>query len=86
MPYIVKSSLDIGGKIIPWSEQEVNKLIKEKEEKVGKNQEEQIQQDEQVSEQVSEQDAEMEENAFKKKQDADMHLRRNKKRDKVGED
>ena len=30
MPYIVKSSLDIGGKVIPWNEQETNKLIKEK--------------------------------------------------------
>lgn len=32
MPYIVKSSLDIGGKIVAWNEQETNKLIKEKEE------------------------------------------------------
>lgn len=31
MPYIVKSSLDIGGKIVPWNEQESRKLIKEKE-------------------------------------------------------
>lgn len=31
MPYIVKSSLDIGGKIIPWNEQEADKLMKEKE-------------------------------------------------------
>ena len=31
MPYIVKSSLDIGGKIIPWNEREAEKLIKEKE-------------------------------------------------------
>lgn len=30
MPYIVKSSLDIGGKVIPWNEQETDKLIKEK--------------------------------------------------------
>ena len=36
MPYIVKSSLDIGGKIVPWNEQEINRLIKEKEEKVYK--------------------------------------------------
>lgn len=34
MPYIVKSSLDIGGKVVSWNEQEVNKLIKEKEEKL----------------------------------------------------
>ncbi len=32
MAYIVKSSLDIGGKIVPWNEQETQKLIKEKEE------------------------------------------------------
>lgn len=32
MSYIVKSSLDIGGKIIPYNEQNVEKLIKEKEE------------------------------------------------------
>lgn len=31
MPYIVKSSLDIGGKIIPWNEREAETLIKEKE-------------------------------------------------------
>lgn len=31
MPYIVKSSLDIGGKIIPWNEKEAETLIKEKE-------------------------------------------------------
>ena len=31
MPYIVKSSLDVGGKIVPWNEQESRKLIKEKE-------------------------------------------------------
>ena len=32
MPYVVKSSLDIGGKIVPWNERETRKLIKEKEE------------------------------------------------------
>ena len=31
MPYIVKSSLDIGGKIVPWNERETQKLIKDKE-------------------------------------------------------
>lgn len=31
MPYIVKSSLDIGGKIIPWNAREAETLIKEKE-------------------------------------------------------
>lgn len=38
MPYIVKSSLDIGGKIVPWNEKETNKLIKEKEEFFNKKQ------------------------------------------------
>ena len=37
MPYIVKSSLDIGGKIIPANEVEINKLIKEKEEFLKEN-------------------------------------------------
>lgn len=31
MPYIIKSSLDIGGKVVPWNERETQKLIKEKE-------------------------------------------------------
>ena len=31
MPYVVKSSLDIGGKVVPWNERETKKLIKEKE-------------------------------------------------------
>jgi len=39
MPYIVKSSLDIGGKVIPWNEQETNKLIKEKTEFFEKKEE-----------------------------------------------
>lgn len=39
MPYIVKSSLDIGGKIIPWNEKETNKLIKEKEEFLSRKEE-----------------------------------------------
>ena len=34
----VKSSLDIGGKVITWNEQEVNKLIEEKEEFLAKEQ------------------------------------------------
>lgn len=31
MAYIVKSSLDIGGKIVPFNEQEIQKLITKKE-------------------------------------------------------
>lgn len=84
MPYVVKSSLDIGGKIVPWNEQEANKLIKEKEEFVKQKIEEPK---EEINEEVIEekQDAKKEENASKNKQDAYMPLRRNKKRDKVGE-
>ena len=37
MPHIVKSSLDIGGKIIPWNEREIDKLIKEKKEFLKEN-------------------------------------------------
>ena len=82
MPYIVKSSLDIGGKIVPWNEQEVNKLIKEKEEVLEAKKTE----TEQVSEQVSEQDAKKEENAPNEKQDAFMRLKKGKKKDKVGDE
>lgn len=42
MPYIVKSSLDIGGKIIPWNEQESRKLIKEKEKFLKEKEEEKV--------------------------------------------
>ena len=42
MPYIVKSSLDIGGKIIPWNEQETKKLIKEKEKFLKEKEEEKV--------------------------------------------
>ena len=82
MPYIVKSSLDIGGKIVSWNEQEVNKLIKEKEEVLEAKKTE----TEQVSEQVSEQDARKEENAPNEKQDAFMRLKKGKKKDKVGDE
>lgn len=37
MPYIVKSSLDIGGKIVPWNEKETQKLIKDKEKFLKEN-------------------------------------------------
>jgi hypothetical protein len=78
MPYIVKSSLDIGGKIVPWNEQEVNKLIKEKEEVLEAKKTE--------TEQVSEQDAKKKENAPNEKQDAFMRLKKGKKKDKVGDE
>ena len=78
MPYIVKSSLDIGGKIVPWNEQEVNKLIKEKEEVLEAKKTE--------TKQVIEQDAKKEENAPNEKQDAFMRLKKGKKKDKVGDE
>lgn len=40
MPYIVKSSLDISGKIVPWNEVESNKLIEEKEKFLKENKKE----------------------------------------------
>lgn len=46
MAYIIqptiKSNLDIGGKIVPWNEQEVNKLIKEKEEYLAHKREQEV--------------------------------------------
>ena len=81
---IIESSLDIGGKIIPWNEQTINKLIKEKEEKIQPIEEEKI--EAVVEEKVEEkQDAKIEENASKIKQDAPMQLKKNKKKDKAGE-
>ena len=83
MSYIVKSSLDIGGKIIPWNEQEANKLIKEKEEMLEKKVD--------IQEEIKK-DAKIEENASYEKQDESMQLKeektelkRNKKKEKVGE-
>lgn len=42
----VKSSLDIGGKVVTWNEQEVNKLIEEKEEFLAKKEAEVVQENE----------------------------------------
>lgn len=60
MSYIVESSLAIGGKIIPWSNREQEKLIKEKTEML---QEKEIE------------DAKNEENASYIPEDASMPLR-----------
>ena len=75
MPYIVKSSLDISGKIIPWNEQEVNKLIKEKTEKFEK-----IEQPE-----IKEEPKEIEEETKEVKQEVKID-KKNKKKDKAGEE
>lgn len=78
MPYIVKSSLDIGGKIVPWNEQEIEKLIKEKE----KLEEKQVEKEEVTVEEPVE-DVKVEENTSKEKQ---MPFKKNKRKDKVGEE
>lgn len=78
MPYIVKSSLDIGGKIVPWNEQEIEKLIKEKE----KLEEKQVEKEE-VTVEEPVKDVKVEENASKEKQ---MPFKKNKRKDKVGEE
>ena len=78
MPYIVKSSLDIGGKIVPWNEQEIEKLIKEKE----KLEEKQVEKEEVTVEKPVE-DVKVEENTSKEKQ---MPFKKNKRKDKVGEE
>lgn len=79
MPYIVKSSLDIGGKILPWNEQETNKLIKEKKE-YFENKEEEFKK-EVVLEKEDIQDEEQEE----KEKTATSFLKDNKKNQKAGE-
>lgn len=84
MPYIVKSSLDIGGKVIPWNEQETKKLIKEKTEFLEKKEEMQTAPvTEQVTEPVSEQ-VEPEESQEKKEM-VSKFLKNNKKNQKAGE-
>lgn len=83
---IVQSSLDIGGKILAWNEQEVNKLIKDKAEKMAKE-------DMQENIQENTEDAKKEKNAPKEIEDASMRLRehnkpegkRNRRREKGGE-
>lgn len=87
MPYIVKSSLDIAGKIIPWNEQEANKLIKEKEKKL-KEMKKEVKEEvkEEIKEEPKKEDAKKQENASYKRQDAYMPLKKNKKKDKAGEE
>lgn len=80
MPYIVKSSLDIGGKIIPWNEHETNKLIKEKTELLEKKEEMQtVPVTEQETEKVEP------EKTQEPKEAVSKMFRSNKKNQKAGE-
>ena len=81
MPYIVKSSLDIGGKIIPWNEQETEKLIKEKKEYFQK--EEKVQ--EVKVEETVEQEVQVKENVQETKKDDFKMFKSSKKNQKAGE-
>ena len=42
MPYIVKSSVEVGSTIIPWNEQESNRLMQEKKEYLEKKEAEKV--------------------------------------------
>ena len=79
MPYIVKSSLEIGSTIIPWSEQESNKLIKEKQEFLEKKVTEQVVLEPEVVEEVPEEEKQPEIKEEKK------IFKNNKRSQKAGE-
>lgn len=79
MPYIVKSSLEIGSTIIPWSEQESNKLIKEKQEFLEKKVSEQVVLEPEVVEEVPEEEKQSEIKEEKK------FFKNNKRSQKAGE-
>lgn len=79
MPYIVKSSLEIGSTIIPWNEQESNKLIKEKQEFLEKKASEQVVLEPEVVEEVPEEEKQPEIKEEKK------IFKNNKKSQKAGE-
>ena len=79
MPYIVKSSLEIGSTIIPWSEQESNKLIKEKQEFLEKKVSEQVVLEPEVVEEVPEEEKQPEIKEEKK------IFKNNKRSQKAGE-
>ena len=79
MPYIVKSSLEIGSTIIPWSEQESNKLIKEKQEYLKKKVTEQVVAEPEVVNEVQEEEVKPQIKEEKK------IFKNNKRRQKAGE-
>lgn len=79
MPYIVKSSLEIGSTIIPWNEQESNRLMQEKKEHLEKQSAEQVVVEPEVVEEVQEEELEPEIKEDKK------NSKNNKKNQKAGE-
>lgn len=86
MPYIVKSSLDIGGKIVPWNEQETEKLIKEKKEYFQKEEKVQEVKVEETIEETIEKEVEVkEEKVQETKKDDFKMFKSSKKNQKAGE-
>ena len=82
MPYIIRPN--ITGNIIPWNKEEESKLIKEKAEKFSK--EEIIEVKEEIQE-LEEKDIKEKNNEQKEKQEeVKVEAKRNKKRDKAGEE
>lgn len=82
MPYIVRSSLDIGSTIIPWNEQESNRLMKEKKEYLEKKAVEQVVKEPEVLIEIPQEEVkpEVEESKEEKKS-----FKNSKKNQKAGE-
>ena len=76
MPYIVKSSLDLSGKIIPWNEQATQKMIEDKKEYFAKKEKE---------ERENKKEKEKEEAKKENEQNNEQLNKKNKKEQKVGE-
>lgn len=79
MPYIVKSSVEVGSTIIPWNEQESNRLMQEKKEYLEKKEAEKVVVEPEVVNEVHEEEVEPEIKENKK------NLKNNKKSQKAGE-
>ena len=82
MPYIVKSSLDIGGKIVPWNEKEVEKLIKEKEKMLAKVEEPKVQE---AIEETVEAVEEVEKQTIQEEKPQTEFKAKSKRKEKAGE-
>ena len=86
MPYIVKSSLDIGGKIVPWNEKEVEKLIKEKEEKLDKVEEPKVQEAIEETVEAVEEVEEVEKQTIQEEEKPQTEFKaKSKRKEKAGE-
>lgn len=79
MPYIVKSSIEVGSTIIPWNEQESNRLMQEKKEYLAKKEAEKLVTEPKVVNEVQEEEVEPEIKEDKKS------FKNNKKNQKAGE-